>query len=142
LPDVIITGQPGPAWPQAPKKADAALWHALRLSLLFHVWACRCADDAGERNAYTAVRLTIESITADIKLQYNRSYHAQQLQRSLPPRVLRMQRRRPAADTLSVWLRPQLATLTGPAGSQGPQCLVVHLSRTQPIAAPLPPEPH
>lgn len=142
-PDVIITGQPGPAWPQAPEKTDAALWHALRISLLANVWACRCADDTAERNAHTAVRLTIEGITADIKLQYNRSYHTEQLQRSLPPRVLRMKRRRPAADTLSVWLRPQLASLqANPSGPQSPQRLITHLSMTQPIAAPLPPEPH
>ena len=88
------------------------------------------------------MRLTIEGITADIKLQHNRSYHAQQMERSLPPRVLRMQRRKPAADTLSVWLRPQLASMhTGQAGPQAAPRLVIHLSMTQPTAAPLPPEP-
>jgi hypothetical protein len=132
--DAIITAQPG-GW--APSKLDEPLWHALRLTVLFSIWACRCSPDPTQRNARAAVQNAVEAITADIRLQFNRQFLAKELCRSLPPHVRRMQQRRPQPDTFSVWLRPQLASIN--INAAGRQQLTVHLSTAHPVPCPPPP---
>ena len=133
---VIISDEPG-AWPNAPARAKGDRWQALRLTLLYYIWHTRCSDDASQRHARAAVAATVEALREDIRLQFNRAFFRTQLTRSLPPRVQRMQRRRPSPDAFAVWDHPLLAATTPAAG--GARVLNVLLDAHHPV--PLPPEP-
>jgi hypothetical protein len=132
---VIIADEPG-AWAAAPTGVAAHRWQALRLTLLFHIWRTRCSDDASQRNARAAVTATVEALREDIRLQFNRAFFRGQLTRSLPPRIMRMQRRRASPNAFQVWAHPKLAeeTLSG-----GTRTLHLRISTRWPV--PVPPAP-
>ena len=133
---VIISDEPG-AWPNAPARAKGDRWQALRLTLLYYIWHTRCSEDASQRHARAAVAATVEALREDIRLQFNRAFFRAQLTRSLPPRVQRMQRRRPSPDAFAIWDHPLLAAATPTAS--GVRELNVLLDAHHPV--PLPPEP-
>lgn len=113
--EVIVAGQPG-AWPGEPSKGSAAAdrWHALRLTLLYHIWAARCSNDAQQRSARAVVVATVDALRADIRLQFNRAFCGRELQRYLPPGVMAMRRLAAARHTFAVWDHPLLACVRQP----------------------------
>ena len=148
--EVIVAGEPG-AWPAAPAEDsdEAARWHALRLTLLYHIWAARCSRDSRQQSARAVVTTTVAALCSDIRLQYNRAFCAQLLQRHLPNRQLAMRRLAPAQPTFVVWLHPKVARLRErspmqprpPSGVDPPPELELLLDIHRPVPAPAAPPP-
>jgi hypothetical protein len=134
------------AWPDAPQGAQRAVWSALRLTVLYHIWEARCSADSTKQNGPAVVRATIHAIRGAMLLQYNRSYRRQQMAHMLPSSVLSMRRLEPAVDTFSVWLSSGLCRLDGaeddgrnvpPRSQPGDgQRLVILLTESHPVPVP------
>jgi hypothetical protein len=126
--EVIVAGEPG-AWAAEPAadSPEGRRWHALRLTLLYHIWAARCSADSAQRSAHAVTRATVAALRADIRLQYNRQHCAQQQQRHLPARQLAMRRLQPERACFDVWEHPLLARLGAhPPATAGPQPPLTH----------------
>jgi hypothetical protein len=161
--EVIVAGEPG-AWAAGPAEGstDEQRWHALRLTLLYHIWAARCSGDSAQCSAHAVVCAAVAAVRADIRLQYNRQYCAVQQQRHLPARQLAMRRLKAAPSTFEVWLHPRIAQLDTdtapqpaappaappaaapqpqPAPAASPPALKLLLDVDSPVPAPPPPPP-
>ena len=138
---VIIAADPAAAWPPASMPpADVQLWTALRLMLLYHVWAARGSQDVQQRSAAVAVRAAIAAIRREVELQFNRLRLEGGRGADLPPRLRRITAPLQAPCSFDdVWKRSGLVRVDPPVAAGGQPRLVVLLSDSWPVPAPAPP---
>ena len=148
------------AWPagQRPVGDQLLLWQALRLSLLFNIWAARCSDDPEQRSSRAVVAATVAAVRGEVQMQFHRTYQRSALLRALPAAVFSRQQQRPPTANLGIWLCPAIASVTTAAQQQQPAAgqppppppvrrLTLHLTLQHPVPAPPaapgePPDPH
>jgi hypothetical protein len=119
---LVVADAPG-AWPaaQRPEGQRAVLWQALRLTLLFNVWAARCSGEPARMHARAVVAATVAALREQIQLQYRRAHCRPALDPWLPARALGMRRAAAPAASLDVWLHPSLVVVGGPGAQQQAQ---------------------
>ena len=130
---VVVAGDPATPWPGCPSGHDAACWLALRLTVLFHVWAARQSGAATQQSAAAVVRAAIASLRQEVVLAYNHAHHSAD-DFVVPQRLLGLppsQRRRGSFD---VWLASGLVRVD--VDGSGQRSLRVLLSDSWPVAAP------
>jgi exonuclease III len=130
---VLVADDPAAAWQHRPQGAKHQLWTALRLTLLYHVWAASRSQHTEQRSAAAVVRAAIASVSREITHQFT----LQQLQQScaaVPQRLLR--RLDPGGGKThfaSVWAESGLVRVSGQTTHLR---LEVLLSDSFPVAAP------
>jgi len=130
---VLVADDPAAHWQHRPQGAKHQLWTALRLTLLYHVWAASRTQHMEQRSAAAVVRAVIASISREISHQFT----LQQLQHScasVPQRLLR--RLDPGGGTThfaAVWEDSGLVRVSGPTSHPRIEVL---LSVSFPVAAP------
>jgi hypothetical protein len=129
-------------WAAAPQGAERRRWNALRLTLLHQVWEARCAAASVAPSARDIVTATIAAVRAAIAVHYARTHGRVHMESDLPARILSHRPLAAAAsataDFTAVWAVAGLCTLQPPGQPGGPQRLVLQLSVTHPVVAPLP----
>jgi hypothetical protein len=145
------------AWPSGdrPGAGDRMLlWQALRLTLLFNIWAARCSDDPAQRSSRAVVKRTVDTLRDTVVQHFHRTYHRTTLLRCLPKACFARQQQKPSAANLRVWLVPAIASVHVDRAALHeqlhqeqrdphrlePQRLQLHLSMTHPVQAPAAPD--
>ena len=133
----IIADEPG-AWARAPEGERARLWAALRLTVLHAIWDARVSADASRCTARAVVLAAVESLRAEMRLQFTRSRLAADAAHPLPPALVVVQRSRPAPDDLAVWVSGGLCSVrqSSLAAAAASPRLDIHLDQQHPVIAP------
>lgn len=137
---VIVADDPAADWQHRPQGPKHQLWTALRLTLLYHVWAASRSQRVEQRSAAAVVRAVIASVSQEITHQFT----LQQLQQScasVPQRLLRRLDPGGGADHFdSVWADSGLVRVSAPAAQPAPRAaqprVTVLLSESFPVSAP------
>jgi hypothetical protein len=125
------------AWPHAPTGPQAALWSALRLTVLYSIWCARMSADAQQKSSAAVVRSAVALLRGEMFLQYRREALSSSLPASVPVELLRVHTStRHKGSFEAVWAGSGLCRVdpAGPAG--GGARLVVLLTTDRPVAAP------
>lgn len=134
----VIIADDTSAWADAPTGHLAALWMAVRLTVLHSIWAAKISNDREEQSAAAVVRKAIFSLRAEIRLQFNRGALQTSLSGSIPRELLRMHT--PISNDryfVEVWAHSGLCRVDPPSEPDGGSCLVLLLTEAHPVAAPV-----
>jgi len=132
-PRVIIADELG-RWADAPAdKLQQQLWQALRLTVLYRIWAARCSKDSVLQSPSAVASAVVTDLRKEMHLQYRRSRRREVMSQHLPPRVLEMRRLKPKTDSLKVWLESGLCSVSAQPGHDD---LSISLTEAWPVPIP------
>lgn len=124
-------------WPHAPTGPEAALWSALRMTVLYSIWWARMSADAHQQSAAAVVRSAIALLRGEMRLQFNRRVLEASLSSSVPVELLRV--RAPVAGRSAfdeIWAGSGLCRVVTDGAPGGGSRLVVLLTADSPVVAP------
>jgi hypothetical protein len=125
-------------WPEAPTGARAALWSALRMVTLYHIWVAKVSGDARQQSAAAVVRAAIATLRTEMRVRFQRSglaaSHATDLPRTLCRSPLPPDPQ--PASFADIWACPGLCRVAASSSTGGSDVLVLLLSDLVPVPAP------
>jgi hypothetical protein len=126
------------SWPDAPEGPRAALWTALRLTVLFSIWSARMSKDSQQQTAAAVVRSAIAMLRAEMHLQFNRVQLHGDLALDIPQQLLRVHSEvQPTEDSfINVWVNGGMCRRQPAVEDGQAETLEVLLTDTHPVAAP------
>jgi len=134
----VIIADDTSTWADAPTGHLAALWMALRLTVLHSIWAAKVSNDKEEQSATAVVRKAIFALRAEMRLQFNKGALDSSLSLSIPRELLKVHT--PVVGKLvfnEVWANHGLCRVDTPSEPHAAQRLVLLLTESYPVAAPL-----